>query len=204
VLKELRHPWIPRALDYTENDREAMMIQTLFRGRSLADVRADTVIRPDLSGECRRAAWEAVVAAWGSQICQVLDYLHRCDPVLVYGDLKPENLILDPDGEIRLVDFGSVIWGDPPAGTWGTRGYAAPEQYAEEPGHPCPESDLYALGRILEELLAGTASASMRNILGRCLERDCRKRWGSAAEVGRRLNTIASLRRGEVFVCENW
>jgi len=78
---------------------------------------------------------------------------------VIHRDMKPENLILDPTGQVRVMDFGIAI----PAratladtvfdGLSGTLGYLAPEQLVGARGDA--RSDLYAVGVILYELLAG-------------------------------------------------
>jgi hypothetical protein len=70
--------------------------------------------------------------------------------------MKPDNVMVTPEGEVKLIDFGVVRLFDPVKRTdtlkMGTAGYAPPEQYAGQ-GQTTPRSDVYALGVTLHELL---------------------------------------------------
>ena len=98
------------------------------------------------------------VAAVTAQICTVLSHAHAL-PV-VHRDLKPDNVMLCPDGTVKLLDFGiaAILRSDvsriTSTGTpIGTNHYMAPEQILG--GQVAPYTDLYALGCLLHELLSG-------------------------------------------------
>lgn len=83
----------------------------------------------------------------GIALSGILCYLHAQNPPVFYRDLKPDNVMITERGEIYLVDFGAA--GTEETGVevrYGTRGYAAPEQYD---GKCDARSDLYALGALL-------------------------------------------------------
>lgn len=48
------------------------------------------------------------VIEWGKQLCDVLSYLHSQDPPIIYRDMKPSNVMLKPDGNLALIDFGTA------------------------------------------------------------------------------------------------
>jgi len=88
------------------------------------------------------------------QIAETLQYLHSCNPAVIYRDLKPSNVILKPSGHMILVDFGIARHFRAPSTVTmvGTPGYAAPEQWK---GKAEPRSDVYALGALLHQMLSG-------------------------------------------------
>lgn len=92
-------------------------------------------------------------------ICEALQYLH--EQKVVHYDLKPGNVMLCPDGSIRLLDFGLAqpldtrrfsLFASAPA--MGTPDYVAPEQIRRKSGRPA--ADIYSLGAILYEMLTGS------------------------------------------------
>lgn len=88
-------------------------------------------------------------------LAEGLLYLHELSKSVIFRDLKPENVMIQQDGRVRLVDLGCVyIVGDKENGLAGTRGYAAPEQLREG-GYAGMESDVYALGKLFHFMLTG-------------------------------------------------
>ena len=95
------------------------------------------------------AQWLAARAASATHVArQLLDVLRAFHSAgLVHGDLKPEHVLIDLQGELRLLDLGlSSALGAPARG--GTHGFIAPELLAGEPSSV--QSDLFAFGRTLE------------------------------------------------------
>lgn len=98
--------------------------------------------------------WEtADLVALLRPLCHTLDYLHGLG--LVHGDLKPQNLRFDRQGELKLLDIGFLAPAGSPGKRRGTLEYMAPEVIRGDPLDP--RSDLYALGTIAYRLLAGRA-----------------------------------------------
>lgn len=157
ILRALKHDRIPRVYSWFEQDGRYYLVMDLVEGKSL-----DAVVGAMPADA--RATREHVsrVLQWGTQIADTLRFLHTQSPPVIYKDLKPENLMLTPDGNIVLLDFGIAKALDH-RGSYqtavkgmGSPGFAAPEQYSEE-AVTDPRADLYALGATLYALMAGTA-----------------------------------------------
>ncbi|HEX6108330.1 MAG TPA: serine/threonine-protein kinase, partial [Ktedonobacteraceae bacterium] len=100
---------------------------------------------------------EAVVMRWALQLCDVLNYLHTRQPPIIFRDLKPSNVMVTQERQIKLIDFGIArifkVQADTDTHTLGSRSYAAPEQYGS--GQSDARTDIYALGATLYKLLTG-------------------------------------------------
>ena len=89
------------------------------------------------------------------QMCRILQFLHEQDPPIIHRDFTPDNLILEPNGNLKLIDFSvaqsgkNVKTGD----CAGKHAYTPPEQFR---GEPVVQSDIYALGATLFFLLSGS------------------------------------------------
>jgi serine/threonine-protein kinase len=94
-------------------------------------------------------------AEYGSQVCAALTAAHGYD--IVHRDIKPQNIVLTPDGVIKVMDFGIARAGNSTmtqtGSVLGTAHYVSPEQaQGRDLG---PQSDLYSLGVVLYELTTG-------------------------------------------------
>lgn len=91
------------------------------------------------------------VASVIGQLCEILREVH--DRNLVHCDLKPENVIVQPDGRLRLLDMGLAITaGEPTCDARGTRGWASPEQSDASDSGLTRRADIFGLGCILLEM----------------------------------------------------
>ena len=106
----------------------------------------------------------SVALAWLAQAAEALDAAHA--EGIVHRDVKPANLLLDENDEVRIGDFGLAcpeLAGSgltPPGGLVGTTGYLAPE--VEQGGRATAASDVYALAVVACELLSGERPAGGR------------------------------------------
>ena len=117
LMKKLDHPTLPRIVDIIENNQSVYIVMDYIEGESLNKVLVTSGAQPQ----------EAVIE-WGKQLSEVLDYLHTRTPPIIYRDMKPANVMLKPDGTVRLIDFGIAreYKADKDSDTTniGTRGYA--------------------------------------------------------------------------------
>lgn len=148
LIKRLDHAAIPRIVDLVDEGGELYVVMDYVDGRTLESVMG---MGPQDEDD---------VVAWAVQLCDVLDYLHQQSPPVIYCDMKPSNVMLRPDGTVRLIDFGiareqGTVHGGEEGGHrhLGTHGYAAPEQRAGAPLDG--RADVYGLGATMYALLTG-------------------------------------------------
>lgn len=131
---------------------------------------------------------EETAAKWITQLCDVAEFLHRQNPPIIHRDIKPQNIMISPDGVLKLIDFDAAkqSTGKKPRDTEliGTPGYAAPEQY----GFAASDSrtDVYAIGTLFQEMLVGpngTYKGKYKRVIRKCMELDTRKRYQSAQNL---------------------
>ena len=146
LLKNLSHPAIPRVVEYFYDKKANYYILDYIQGENLRTVMKEKKITVKQ------------IERWLVEIMEILSYLHSRQPAIFYGDLKPENIIVGNQGKISLVDFGAAGQvTEVRRKSYGTRGYAAPEQYASKSGKVYLDirSDIYSLGQVFFELFTG-------------------------------------------------
>jgi serine/threonine-protein kinase len=160
IGQKLRHPNIVRVLA-PEKKTRIYLVMEYAEGKSLRALQGD---------KGKFEVDEALRIA--RQICEALVYLHAQG--VVHRDLKPDNVLMTPDGQIKLLDFGIAMDEAARRLTWfglsppvGTPDYMAPEQVRGKRGDV--RTDVYALGTMLYEMItgglpydAGNAHAMMR------------------------------------------
>ena len=152
ILKQLHHRYLPSIVDIIDDEESFVIVMDYIQGKSL-----DKVLKDRLETENRPLSVQEVISL-GRQLCDVLEYLHTRECPVIYRDMKPSNIMLKPDGDICLIDFGTarILKKDRSGDTTclGTPGYAAPEQYGGN-GQSGPQSDIYCLGATLHHLITG-------------------------------------------------
>jgi serine/threonine-protein kinase len=143
----LDHPNIQRAVDTAETRSVPYLVLEYVDGQSFRDyLNKHHRLAPD------------VAVGFAKQIASALDYAHGRH--IYHRDLKPENVLITPEGQLKIIDFGIAYLQGARRLTWkwlsnsvGTPDYMSPEQI--QGGRGDARSDLYALGIILYEMLAG-------------------------------------------------
>lgn len=193
MLKKLKHPYLPSIVDVIENENSFLIVMDYIEGNALSTTLLEYGPLP-----------QEYVIEWAKQLCDVLGYLHSRTPAIIYRDMKPANIMLKPDGNITLIDFGTAREYKEKnlADTTclGTIGYAAPEQFGGM-GQTDARTDIYCLGTTLYHLVTGhnpseppyevkpireinpALSSGLENIILKCVQKDPNERYQSCAEL---------------------
>ncbi len=200
IIARLSHPNIIHVIDRgLTRDRRPYFVMELVEGTDLA-----RVIREGLLDTNRKL--DVMI-----QVCKALGYAHKNG--VVHRDIKPANILLDRDGNARVLDFGIAQFADETrhrsdrteAGVvMGTLAYMSPEQQADARAVTAA-SDIYSLGAVMYELFTGRRPAgrlerpstidpglppALDDVILQCLEPDPARRPPSADEVRDRLLQI--------------
>ncbi|MCI9292254.1 MAG: serine/threonine protein kinase [Erysipelotrichaceae bacterium] len=193
LIKQFDHPAIVRITDIIENDKVIYIIEDYIEGETL-----DTILKS------KGAQPQNKVINWAIQICEALEYLHTRKTPVIYRDIKPANIMLKPEGNIKIIDFGIAREykeeNSQDTVCLGTRGYAAPEQYGNK-GQSDARTDIYCLGMTLYHLLTGQdpseppyeiypirywnpqLSAGLEEIIKKCIQLNPEDRYQNCAEL---------------------
>ena len=193
MIKELDHPAIVRIVDIIENDEVIYIIEDYIEGETLGSIVEEHGAQP-----------QKLVIDWAMQLCEALEYLHTRKPPIIYRDMKPANVMLKPDGNVKVIDFGIAReykeHGLADTINLGTRGYAAPEQFGDK-GQTDARTDVYCLGATIYHLVSGhnpaeppyemkpirywnpQLSAGLEVIIQKCTQFNPEDRYQSCAEL---------------------
>lgn len=193
LLKKLSHPSLPSIIDVIEGPDTFLIVMDYIQGNPLSKALEEYGAQP-----------QEYVIEWAKQLCDVLEYLHTRTPPIIYRDMKPANIMLKPDGNICLIDFGTAreFKEKNLADTTclGTVGYAAPEQFGGM-GQTDARTDIYCLGATLYHLVTGrnpcdppyeilpirqvnpALSSGLERIIQKCTQRNPDDRYQSCAEL---------------------
>lgn len=159
MLAALKHPSLPRVIDYFTDGESQYLVMDYIAGEDLRTLMDNKHSFP-----------QSQVVKWAEQLGNALNYLHNQKPPIFHRDVKPANIKLTPEGDVVLVDFGIAKTGDPSqetlSGAWGyTPGYAPPEQVSGL--RTGSYSDQFSLAATLYYLLTGTQPAdSAQRMMG--------------------------------------
>lgn len=197
LLRRLNHPGIRQVYDFIQDDAYTYIVMEYIEGTSL-----EYMMKKN-GGPLP----EKTVIRYAIQIAKALSYAHSQNPPIINRDIKPRNILVDSNDNIKLVDFDIAMPFDPNKEDIciiGTKGYAAPEQYS---GKSTPRTDIYQLGISMHQLLTGidptqppyetppirtvnsSLSKGLEKIINKCIELDPNKRYSNCLEL------IASLEK---------
>lgn len=191
LLSKMHHPYIRRFIGQAEDETHFFLILEYVEGIDLERL-------ADRTGGVLPV--EKVVK-YAIQIAEALQYIHSLTPPIIYRDVKPGNILIDPDDNVKFIDFAIAIEYNQYTKAkcqLGTKGYAPPEQYV---GDITPRTDIYALGVTMHELLTGVNPISpqyepfpirhinpslpkgLEYIISKCTEREPDKRYQNCNEL---------------------
>ena len=143
-IARVRHPGVVQVLNLdTMTDGSPVLVMEFVEGESLQQILSNgQPLQPD------------GVRTLVKDILKTLHHIHECG--IVHRDIKPSNIIISPDG-VKILDFGIALHKEDTRVTrtldgMGTPGYMAPEQWE---GKATPQSDIFAVGRLLFTMLVG-------------------------------------------------
>jgi len=105
------------------------------------------------------------------ELLKALIYLHTRDPGILYLDMKPANIMITPDGQPRLIDFGIACTVLTKSRCYGSPGYAAPEQYLQD-SILNEKADVFALGMTLYAMLTAKVPRTEYEIQRQIIQKD--------------------------------
>ncbi|HEX3865141.1 MAG TPA: protein kinase, partial [Gemmatimonadaceae bacterium] len=146
LARKIAHRNVVRTYDLGETGGVYFITMEFVEGKSLKDL---------IDSRGRLPA--SVVLPIAKQLCRALEVAH--DEGVIHRDIKPQNMVVQPDGVLKVMDFGIARLAQKPTGhtqagiVVGTPGYMAPEQLLGDPLDA--RADLYAAGAVLYECLTG-------------------------------------------------
>lgn len=175
---------VPLAADCFRQEETVYLVRSYLPGQSLTRYL-------DRTGPCDEASCRQM----GLKLLSLLDQLHRMDPPIIHRDIKPDNIIIGPDGDVGLIDFGIARQYKPHRDSdtriMGSSVTAAPEQYGF--AQTDERTDLYALGATLiwtltgsydrDSLEAAPVSRQLKGVLRKCTAFSPEDRYPTAAAL---------------------
>lgn len=175
---------VPLAADCFRQEETVYLVRSYLPGQSLTRYL-------DRTGPCDEASCRQM----GLKLLSLLDQLHRMDPPIIHRDIKPDNIIIGPDGDVGLIDFGIARQYKPHRDSdtriMGSSVTAAPEQYGF--AQTDERTDLYALGATLiwtltgsydrDSLEAAPVSRQLKGVLRKCTAFSPDDRYPTAAAL---------------------
>lgn len=198
ILKKVDHPVLPRIVDIIDEQGIIYVIMDYIQGLAM-----DLILKEEGAQPQER------VIEWAKELASALDYLHSMNPPIIYRDMKPSNIMLQPDGRVKLIDFGTAkeykVENIADTTALGTRGYAAPEQFGDDKGRGIyktdARTDIYCLGVTMYHIVTGmnpseppyeikpirewnpALSSGLENIILKCTQPSPGDRYQSCSEL---------------------
>jgi serine/threonine protein kinase len=193
ILKKLNHPNLPVLYDVIDDKEYVYIVERYIEGKTLHEIINE-----------RHELCEKEVIRITKEICNILRYLHNLKPFpIIFRDLKPSNIIVSPNGNINLLDFGIAreysSEKEKDTVLIGTKGYASPEQYGT--AQTDQRSDIFSLGVTMFYMLTGmvpyeaklgvnethkydlSISKKLEKVIEKCLKYNPQERFQNVDEI---------------------
>ncbi|MDL2274412.1 protein kinase [Oscillospiraceae bacterium OttesenSCG-928-G22] len=192
LLKKLDYPAIPRAILYDSDDNGR---EYLLRSYAEGDTLDALVDRDGVFDERQ-------VLEIAQKLCEIFSYLHSQKPPIIYRDVKPQNIVMTPNGRLSLIDFG-ISREDKSDKEYdtiyvGSVAFASPEQFGF--AGTDSRSDVFSLGKLMLYLATGQthlpdfrqkiASKKLAGLIARCTALAPDKRYASIDRLSRAIGRI--------------
>lgn len=194
ALKQINYYLFPRIVDVIKQDSYEYLIMDYIEGDTLTNY-------------CNtHSISEKQAVQWCQEIATGMHYLHNMTPPIIYSDLKPDNIIVTPSGDIRIIDFGSIYVDTIKSNNVTGTTFFAPEELNHDT--PTVASDIYSFGMTMYRLLTGqrkeirdskgillpeltnkNLSCNTTHIIKRCTRIDRQDRYHSMADIINELNS---------------
>ena len=158
TLARIDHPLFPKYLGVWQEGEKVFLLMEYVRGSSLEALLA------------RRGGFsEMQVIRIGLELAEGLKYLHELPVPILFRDLKPANILLRQDGQVKLLDLGCACTTGRQADLAGTPEYAAPEQL-KSGSVLTPASDVYGLGKTLQAMTGRKCGRGLKQVIAACIK----------------------------------
>lgn len=198
ILKNLSHSYLPQVLDLIEYDGKVYTVMSYIEGKSFQD----------LVNEGYHFSQKELIK-YGKQLCEALSYLHSQNPAIIHSDIKPNNIMLTPQGNICLIDFNISFYLDGSTILGYTNGYSSPEQSAVKTSQNRividEKSDIYSVGatfyylithqKIIDnhpniELLYNYTTEALAGVIAKAIRYDKKERYKNASAMLRAFDSV--------------
>lgn len=194
-LKTCENPHVPKIFECVEDNGKLIIVEEYIQGESLAE-HLEEKGTYTLEEVCR----------FMITICDVLEHLHNLPQPVIHRDLKPDNILVQENGYLKIIDFNTAKQYE--AGRVsdtviiGTRKYAAPEQFGFRQSDA--RTDIYAMGVMMNYLLTKRypdeclyiserhGKKTMSDIIRKCVEFSPDSRYQTVIELRKDLQLILS------------
>lgn len=209
---KLEHPAIAKIVDVMEDDRYIFLVREHIEGETFGQILKKQGAQPI----------ERVIE-WSRQLCGVLQYLHTLIPPYIHQELAPDNIVLMPDGKIKLINLRTVLYPNEQYEKYKKEdilvdmipGYAAPEQWGNSKVDA--RTDIYRLGMVMHHLITGwdpmkppyeafpicqidsPLPKGLEYIISKCIEKNPNERYKSCNELLADLNRYQQLPERSLF-----